>query len=117
MPINITIDSINTMLDSANTTMTELNQAIGQVRVLLSQSQTQAIPTHLNQALEQLTNTLKGFNQQAPVYNELEQTLIDFQQLMREAQPFIKELNNKPNSLIFESKVGMDIEPKGKSNE
>jgi len=117
MPINITIDSINTMLDSANTTMTELNQAIGQVKKLLSQSQTQAIPTHLNQALEELSNTLKGFNQQAPVYNELEQTLVDFQQLMREAQPFIKELNNKPNSLIFESKVEMDIEPKGKSNE
>jgi len=117
MPINITIDSINNMLTNANSTMEELNEAVSQVRILLSQSQTQAIPQHINQALEQLSTTLKGFNQQAPVYHELEQTLVDFQLLMREAQPFIKELNNKPNSLIFESKVGMDIQPKGKNNE
>jgi len=117
MPINITIDSINTMLGNANSTMEELNQAITQVKVLLSQSQTQGIPSHINATLDQLSDTLKGFNQQAPVYNELEQTLIDFQLLMREAQPFIKELNNKPNSLIFESKAGLDPQPKGKSND
>lgn len=117
MPINITIDSINKMLANANSTMEELNQAVAQVKVLLSQSHTQAIPQHINETLEQLSETLKGFNQQAPVYNELEQTLIDFQQLMREAQPFIKELNNKPNSLIFESKAGLDPQPKGKLND
>lgn len=117
MPINITIDSINTMLSSANTTMEELNQAVTQVKTLLAQSQTQAIPKHINETLDQLSETLKGFNQQAPVYNELEQTLIDFQQLMREAQPFIKELNNRPNSLIFESNADSDRQPKGKSND
>ncbi len=117
MPINITIDSINQMLANANSTMEELNQAVAQVKVLLSQSHTQAIPQHINETLDQLSETLKGFNQQAPVYNELEQTLIDFQLLMREAQPFIKELNNKPNSLIFESKAGLDQQPKGKSND
>jgi len=117
MPINLTIESINKMLLNANSTMEELNLAVTQVKVLLSQSQTQAIPQNINQALDELSKTLSGFNQQAPVYGELEQTLIQFQQLMREAQPFIKELNNKPNSLIFESKAGQDPQPKGKTND
>jgi len=117
MPINLTIESINKMLLNANSTMEELNLAVTQIKELLSQSQTQAIPKNINQALSELSNTLNGFNQQAPVYGELEQTLIQFQQLMREAQPFIKELNNKPNSLIFESKAGQDPQPKGKTND
>lgn len=114
MPINITIDSINTMVQNANSTMEELNLAVTQVKLLLEQSETQQIPSHINETLNQLSETLKGFDQQAPVYGELEQTLIDFQLLMREAQPFIKELNNKPNSLIFKSDAQQDIEPKGR---
>jgi len=113
MPIDVTVENINTMLASANDTMVGLNQAVSQVKELISNQQTQAIPESINTTLNKLSTTLESYNQQAPVYGELEQRLSQFQQLMREIQPFIKALNNKPNSLIFNGQTQQDPEPKG----
>ncbi|MGB0836087.1 MAG: intermembrane transport protein PqiB [Psychrobium sp.] len=114
MPIEVTVDNINEMLASANDTMAGLNEAVAEVKKLISAQETQAIPQSVNQTLEQLSKTLESYNQQAPVYGELEQSLSQFQQLMRDIQPLIKELNNKPNSLIFKGQMASDPQPKGK---
>ena len=45
------------------------------------------------------------------------QTMSQLQLMIRQVQPLIKELNNKPNSLIFETQAGADPEPKGLNNE
>jgi paraquat-inducible protein B len=114
MPIEVTVENINTMLASANQTMVGLNQAVSEVKSLINNQQTQAIPASINDTLNKLSSTLESYNQQAPVYGELEQSLNQFQELMREIQPFIKTLNNKPNSLIFKGKSQQDPVPKGK---
>lgn len=114
MPIEVTVENINTMLTNANQTMTGLNQAVLEVKKLITNQQTQNIPASINDTLNKLSTTLESYNQQAPVYGELEQSLSQFQQLMREIQPFIKELNNKPNSLIFNGQTPQDPVPKGK---
>lgn len=114
MPIEVTVDNINNMLASANTTMLGLNEAVAEVKLLISSQETQQIPASINQTLEQLSKTLDSYNQQAPVYGEIEQSLGQFQQLMRDIQPLIKELNNKPNALIFKGQQQADPQPKGK---
>ncbi|WP_435274501.1 intermembrane transport protein PqiB [Psychrobium sp. nBUS_13] len=114
MPIEVTVDNINQMLASANSTMIGLNEAIADVKALINAQETQAIPESVNKTLSQLSKTLESYNHQAPVYGELEQSLSQFQQLMRDIQPLIKELNNKPNALIFKGQVDEDPQPKGK---
>lgn len=114
MPIEVTVDNINNMLASTNNTMQGLNDAVAEIKELVGNQQTQAIPQSINNTLNSLEKTLEGFNQQAPVYGELEQSLGQFQKLMRDIQPLIKELNNKPNSLIFKGQTDTDPEPKGK---
>lgn len=113
MPIDVTIGNINTMLSSANKTIIGLNDAVSEVKGLISNQQTQAIPESINDTLNKLSTTLDSYNQQAPVYTEIEESLNQFQQLMREIQPLVKELNNKPNSLIFKGQNTNDPEPKG----
>lgn len=114
MPIEVTVENINTMLASTNNTMEGINDAVSEVKGLIGSQQTQAIPESINNTLNSLETTLESFNQQAPVYGELEQSLNQFQKLMRDIQPLIKELNNKPNSLIFKGQTDTDPEPKGK---
>ena len=102
------------MLASANSTMIGLNEAVADVKALINAQETQTIPESVNKTLSQLSKTLESYNHQAPVYGELEQSLSQFQQLMRDIQPLIKELNNKPNALIFKGQVDEDPQPKGK---
>ena len=115
MPIEVTVDNINAMLASANTTMKGLNEAVVEVKKLIGSQQTQAIPASINETLDKLSMTLESYNHQAPVYSEIEQSLSQFQQLMRDIQPLVKELNNKPNSLIFKGQVQQDPLPTGKN--
>jgi len=114
MPIEVTVDNINNMLATTNSTMQGINDAVFEIKTLIGNQQTQAIPESINKTLNSLETTLKSFNQQAPVYGELEQSLSQFQKLMRDIQPLVKELNNKPNSLIFKGQTNTDPEPKGK---
>ena len=115
MPINVTIDSINKMLSSADASINQLNGAVAQVKELLSSQQTQDIPDNINKTLSELSKTLASYNQQGPMYSELQRSMVQFQQLMREIEPLIKGLNNKPNALIFKSQAASDPEPKGTS--
>ena len=117
MPIDVTIDNINQMLSSANVTMGELKKTVAGLNTLLTDKQTQAIPQQINTTLSQLTKMMKSYDAKSPLYGELDQTMNQLQLFLREVRPLIKELNNKPNALIFETQADADPQPKGLNNE
>ena len=117
MPIDVTIDNINQMLSSANVTMGELKKTVVGLNTLLTDKQTQAIPQQINTTLSQLTKMMKSYDAKSPLYGELDQTMNQLQLFLREVRPLIKELNNKPNALIFETQADADPQPKGLNNE
>ena len=47
------------------------------------------------------------------VVSNINQTMIEIQNAMRELTPLLQKMNTAPNSLIFKSKVAPDIEPRG----
>jgi len=117
LPIDITIDKINTMLSSTNVTMIELEHTIKALKTLLASEQTQALPETVNSTLKQLGIVLEGYSEDSPIYSEMGQTMEQLQLFLREVAPLVKSLSNQPNALIFEAQADADPEPKGRNNE
>ncbi len=68
---------------------------------LLNQEDTKAIPADIRKSLEQLQKTLDGYGPNSTMYSEMESTLKELEQVMTEFKPVLKQLNEKPNSLVF----------------
>ena len=59
-----------------------------------------------------LRQTLDGFSPQSGSYQQLQRLIENANQLLREARPVIRTLNEKPSALIFDRNV-KDVQPQG----
>lgn len=105
LPLDKTVDELNGSLRELKTTLHSANALIGK-------PQTQNIPNELNQTLRELRQTLQGVSPQSPLYGDVQTTLQSIDKTLKDAQPVINTLKEKPNSLIFNSNVKDPI-PKG----
>ncbi len=84
-----------------------------ELTVILAKTDTQAIPGEVRDSLQQIQNTLNGFGPDAEPYRNLEQALSRFERVMTELQPVLRQMNDKPNSLIFSGEKAKDPIPVG----
>lgn len=95
-----------------NGSLRELKATLNSANALISKPQTQSIPNELNKTLHELRQALQGISPQSPLYSDVQTTLQSIDKTLKEAQPVINTLKEKPNSLIFNSNVKDPI-PKG----
>ena len=105
LPLEQTVGELNASLRNLQTTLKSAER-------LISQPQTQAMPQALNQTLAELRQTLQGVSPQSPLYGDVQATLQSIDQTLKDAQPLINTLKEKPNALIFNSSI-KDPTPKG----
>ena len=105
LPLEQTMGELNASLRNLQATLKSAERLIGQ-------PQTQAMPQALNQTLAELRQTLQGVSPQSPLYGEVQATLQSLDQTLKDAQPLINTLKEKPNALIFNSNI-KDPTPKG----
>ncbi|UOO81125.1 intermembrane transport protein PqiB [Uruburuella testudinis] len=105
LPLEKTVGELNASLRELQTTLRSAN-------ALINKPQTQGIPQELNQTLAELRQTLAGVSPQSPLYSDIQTTLQSIDQTLKNAQPVINTLKEKPNALIFNSNVHDPI-PKG----
>lgn len=105
LPLDQTVGEINGSL-------AELKNTLRQANRLLGQNQTQQIPAELNRTMAELRQTLNGLSPESPVYRDIQTTLNRLDQTLRDAQPLLNTLKEKPNALIF-SPNSSDPVPKG----
>ncbi|BFM07705.1 intermembrane transport protein PqiB [Halioxenophilus aromaticivorans] len=67
----------------------------------------------LNETLGNLSQLLDDYSGNSDGFANVNDTLKEIQSTMKELTPMLQKLNHSPNSLIFKSKVGPDIEPRG----
>lgn len=101
-------------VDGANKTLASLDSALLELTQLLKEDSTQKIPENLNKVMAELQKTLQGFQPNLRIYGELEETMSELRDTLNSLQPLLKEIDNKPNSLIFSGSEAGDIEPKAK---
>ena len=114
------------VLAQSNKTLDETAKLAGDVRTLVKtlddfarQPQLQTLPaevqatlTKLQGSLNTLNGTLSDYSGQSPAYGELNRTMESVNQLLQEARPVIRTLNEKPNALLFDRKQE-DVQPGG----
>ncbi|OSI08150.1 Paraquat-inducible protein B [Neisseria animaloris] len=105
LPLDKTVGELNGSLRELKATLKSAN-------ALLGKPQTQNIPQELNRTLKELRQTLQGVSPQSPLYGDVQATLQSIDKTLKEAQPVINTLKEKPNALIFNSNVKDPI-PKG----
>ncbi|MFS1984371.1 hypothetical protein BCU00_011045 [Vibrio breoganii] len=111
LPLEETVISLNKTLQSAQITLNTADKVAKDLDVLLSDSQTQQLPTELNQSLEQLQTTLQSFDGNSPMYQELQGAIAELEQVMQQLQPILKKVNEKPNALVFGDEARPDPIP------
>ncbi|MEL7409946.1 MAG: intermembrane transport protein PqiB [Pseudomonadota bacterium] len=101
LPMEDTLNSLNKTLKNSEKTLASAERVANSVDRLLNQEDTKAIPADIRKSLEQLQKTLDGYGPNSTMYSEMESTLKELEQVMTEFKPVLKQLNEKPNSLVF----------------
>ncbi|GAB3517080.1 intermembrane transport protein PqiB [Photobacterium alginatilyticum] len=113
LPVEDTLASLNNSLNASQKTLLATEKMANELAVILANQDTQAIPSEVRNSLQQIQNTLDGFGPDAEPYRNLEQALSRFEQVMTELQPVLRQINDKPNSLIFSGEKAKDPIPVG----
>ncbi|WP_025733224.1 intermembrane transport protein PqiB [Carnimonas nigrificans] len=107
-----TVNGVNQTLNNSTELLKQLNSTTQGVNELLNDPATKAMPKDVRSTLESANRTLEGFNPQSQAYGELQGTIQQLQQLLRNLQPAVRAISEKPNSLIFNRSGNSDPEPK-----
>ncbi len=99
-------------LTELNGSLRELKATLNSANRLLDQPATRQLPQELNHTLQQLQKTLQGVSPQSPLYGEVQETLRNLDQTLKQAQPTLRTLKQQPNALIF-APGNTDPIPKG----
>ncbi|MDO6705868.1 intermembrane transport protein PqiB [Photobacterium sp. 1_MG-2023] len=111
LPLETTLSELNQTLAAAEKTLKSAEQAARSVDALMAQQETKAIPAELRNSLTQIQATLSSYGAEGAPYRNLENALVRFEQVMKELQPVLRQVNDKPNSLIFSDSKGKDPIP------
>ena len=112
LPLDKTVAGLNGSLAELKSTLKSANAALSSIDKLVGKPQTQNIPNELNQTLKELRQTLQGVSPQSPIYGDVQNTLQSLDKTLKDVQPVINTLKEKPNALIFNSS-SKDPIPKG----
>ena len=112
LPLDKTVAGLNGSLAELKSTLKSANAALSSIDKLVGKPQTQNIPNELNQTLKELRQTLQGVSPQSPIYSDVQNTLQSLDKTLKDVQPVINTLKEKPNALIFNSS-SKDPIPKG----
>ena len=105
LPLEKTVGEVNSAVSEMKATLASAN-------ALISQPQTKNVPKELNKTLIELRQTLAGISPKSPIYGDVQNTLHSIDRTLKEAQPLVNTLKEKPNSLIFNSNIKDPI-PRG----
>ncbi|PSW62740.1 intermembrane transport protein PqiB [Photobacterium kishitanii] len=113
LPVEDTLNSMTATLKASEKTMATMQTTINDLDRLLKQKDTQALPGDVRASLKQIQTTLNGFGPDAAPYQNLEGALTRFEAVMTDLQPVLRQLNEKPNSLVFGDEKTKDPVPVG----
>lgn len=106
------VNDLKHTLETSNATLDELHKATRSINRVLADEDTQALPGEVRRALSELQNTLDGFQQGAPAYEELDRSMKRLNRVLDDAAPLARTLRDRPNALIFGPAEGQDPQPK-----
>ena len=90
----------------------EFQRVSKSLNTLLDETNQQNLVKQLKTAIQSITSLSKDFSSDSQAYDDLHKVLSSLTKTMHELTPVLNQLNNQPNSLIFNSGKAKSIEPK-----
>lgn len=113
LKIEPVIGQLGATLKSSQDAIKQLNQTLQQIERLTKDKSTRALPEELAATLKEVRQAAQGISPDSRLYLEMNNSLETLQQTLKQLQPVLKTLDEKPNALIFDAQKGPDIIPGG----
>lgn len=111
LPLKPMVENAGAALAELNKTMQGLQGVVARADKILANEDMNEIPSLLNNTLKELHQTVSGLGPDSENYRNAAQTLSDLNKVLRDVQPLLRELNNKPSALLFSQPRSADLEP------
>ncbi|QJR79810.1 intermembrane transport protein PqiB [Alteromonas pelagimontana] len=113
---------LNSMIGDVQSVIVDLKEAANSVETtsndfdaLMEDIDVKDINRNLNQVLANMSSLLKNYSEGGLSKSEIQETVDAMQDTLRNLQPLLLQLNQKPNGLIFSDNSSVDIQPKAQS--
>ncbi len=115
LPLEGTVTNLNATIESSKETFAEMAKLSRSIRKVAEDPATRKLPNKINATMEQLNATLAGYKIKSPLGQNLQRNLRALERILNELHPFIREMREQPNMLIFKRRRLPDpIPQKGK---
>ncbi|MCZ2723447.1 intermembrane transport protein PqiB [Marinomonas sp. 15G1-11] len=112
VPLKQTFEQLGQTMAEANETLRQLQSLSNSVEQLLEKSETQQIPDDIAEVMKQLNLTLESYQANGQIGRPLRENMLSLGRSLNELQPLLRQLREKPNTLIFDSKPRLEVQPK-----
>lgn len=112
LQLEASLNEFSAAMTATQTSAEEIEALAQSVAEIVAQPGMQELPQLLQQNLVQLQQLLDSFDDGSATRRQLHRSLSNIEQLTRDLKPFIEQLREQPNSLIFAPEETADPEPK-----
>ena len=106
---------VMSIVSKLDKTLASSEKVMSDLEKLIARDDTQQLPSQLVISLQKVQDTLDSISE-GSCLSKLERCIGGVRKIMRELQPLIKKVNDKPNSLVFGDDV-LQIQHQQKGNE
>ncbi len=106
LPLDNMVVSVKKALDQAGKTL-------AQIDTILEDEATREMFTNINTTLDEFRRLARDYAEGSETNEEMQKSLESLQRTLDELQPVLRQLRDKPNSLVFGDSDEPDVEPKG----
>ncbi len=115
--ISALLDKINDLeveqfVSELGGTLTAIESATRNLNRILATESARGLPREIQRTLAELRGTLSAYQEGAPVYRELNESLQRLNRVLDDVEPLAETLRDDPNALIFGPSTGRDPIPR-----
>ena len=100
--VNELVNNLNGLLQNSAKTSKEITELCHSVRKLIEKMDRENVSQEMIETLKEIQKTLKSYNVDSGLYNELHSTIKRLDDTLMVVEPVIKKIDQKSNSLVFE---------------
>ncbi|MDB4838035.1 MlaD family protein, partial [Marinomonas sp.] len=112
VPLQTAFNDLSNTMEEASESLRQLQALSASVQKLVEKSDTQQLPADLSKVMDELSLTLETYQANGQIGRPLRENMVSFGRTLNELQPLLRQLRENPNTLIFDSEVRSDIQPK-----
>lgn len=117
LPLDALVGDTREVIADMKAAANALEQTSSDVETVLTDLDTQALNRNLNQVLTDMSTLIRNYSEGGLSQGEIQDTVDAMQETMRNLQPLLLQLNQRPSSLLFSNPAEQDRQPQARAKE